>query len=234
MAAMKNKRYTFIIVGLLGIFLMGPIFLRIKPIYNLLSWYLDALSAEYKNTYFEVLANITGTFLAIAGALWVQRKVDRNEEKARAKKAALVVYYDFDLFFNDLVKFAEALEKSDQYIRSVVQEPSQGDWLKSDFIKSRKALPVHIDFNWIHTVADLQDAFNRDDLRLIYKVYGYIDDLAQILSKPENEVEMNDISSTRNLIRSELCDVTVAPRIEIRIRKDIQQIQERLKGFAEL
>ena len=87
------------------LFLVIPLFLRINWVYDSLSWFLQPLrKSEYKSSYIEIIGAILGTFLAVTGTLWTQRKIDSVMEQKEIQKRALIVYYVFCFAFNDLTK----------------------------------------------------------------------------------------------------------------------------------
>lgn len=78
---MNNKKYRntfFIIVSIIGgIFIVSPIILRVPFIRDFFSWFFRSLgNSDYKSSYIETFGAILGTFLAVTGTLWTQRKLD--------------------------------------------------------------------------------------------------------------------------------------------------------------
>ena len=45
-----------------------------------------------------------GSYIAVYGALWVQRKINEKEKINIQKKQACVIYYDLDFAFKDLIE----------------------------------------------------------------------------------------------------------------------------------
>lgn len=101
----RNTNMLFIIVSAISaVFILIPLILRIKLIYKVASWFLSPLG-EYGSSYVETLGAILGTFLAVTGALWTQRKIDEVQDRKELRESALIVYYDFEFVFNDVKRF---------------------------------------------------------------------------------------------------------------------------------
>ena len=82
------------------------------------SWFLSPLG-EYGSSYIETLGAILGTFLAITGALWTQRKIDEVQDKKELRESALIVYYDFEFEFSFSEKELIAVEEE---MKRIVKE----------------------------------------------------------------------------------------------------------------
>ena len=101
----RTPNILFIIVSAISAaFILIPLVLRIEFVYKAVSWFISPLG-EYGSSYIETLGAILGTFLAITGALWTQRKIDEVQDKKELRESALIVYYDFEFVFNDVKRF---------------------------------------------------------------------------------------------------------------------------------
>ena len=101
----RNPNILFMIVSAISAaFIFIPLILRIEFVYNAVSWFLSPLG-EYGGSYIETLGAILGTFLAVTGALWTQRKIDEVQDRKELRESALIVYYDFEFVFNDVKRF---------------------------------------------------------------------------------------------------------------------------------
>lgn len=94
---MNNKKCRntfFIIVSIIGvIFIVSPIILRIPIIRAFFSWFLKSLgSSDYKSGYIETFGAILGTFLAVAGTLWTQRKLDEVIFKKELRESEISLW----------------------------------------------------------------------------------------------------------------------------------------------
>lgn len=77
--------YTVMLV-ITGLFLIIPLLLRIPIVSSMVDWIMDGLViSDYKSSYLEVLGGIAGSWLAITGAIYTQRKFD-EEKKAEDEK----------------------------------------------------------------------------------------------------------------------------------------------------
>ena len=69
------------------IFVTSPVLLKNEWIYKWISSLLSPLKQEgYKSSYIETIGALLGTFLAISGALWTQRRIDRKKRKEHSKR----------------------------------------------------------------------------------------------------------------------------------------------------
>ena len=110
----KENPWFFISIVLTAIFIFSPLYLRCSWLSGMFSCFLLPLKEQgYKSSYIETLGAILGTFLAITGALWTQRRFEKEmqlkEEEKEAKREAenrrerfLIIYYDFRFVFDDI------------------------------------------------------------------------------------------------------------------------------------
>lgn len=78
-----------------AIIVLSPIILKASLANNFISWAISALKQQgYKSSYFEVTGTFVGSFLAITGALWTQRRIDENKEKQEEQNNSLIIFYD--------------------------------------------------------------------------------------------------------------------------------------------
>ena len=65
-----------------ALFLLIPLLLKIPFVSCVVSWLMDGFKiSDYKSAYLEVLGGIAGSWLAITGAIYTQRKFDDEKEK---------------------------------------------------------------------------------------------------------------------------------------------------------
>ena len=101
----KNTNILFMVVSAISaVFILIPLILRIELIYRAVSWFLRPLD-EFGSSYIETLGAILGTFLAVTGALWTQRRIDKVKDEKDLRESALIVYYDFEFAFKDIIRF---------------------------------------------------------------------------------------------------------------------------------
>lgn len=162
----KNRNILFAIICIIVImFIISPLLFRCPFIRRLFSWFLYPLNnSGYKSSYIETFGAILGTFLAVSGSLWAQRKIDKMSFEKEFRESALVVYYDFYFAFEDIKKFL------DEYF---LQKGGITDKLDFEiYRKIKKRYKIYIDDNWIHNVAKLSSKLSDGEIELIYKLYG--------------------------------------------------------------
>ena len=102
--ALKKKIFVIITVLIWSVVLiLVPVMLKLTWIKQLFLYLLSFTSnADYKIVYVEFWGTIIGSFIAIWGALFVQRKIDKKAELSIKQKYACVIYYDLFFAFKDL------------------------------------------------------------------------------------------------------------------------------------
>lgn len=82
----KMKSGTFIAMCVVTVlFIVMPLFLQVSVIRNAIEWILSGLKyQEYKSAYLGLVGGLLGSWLAITGAIYTQRKFDREKEEKRA------------------------------------------------------------------------------------------------------------------------------------------------------
>lgn len=82
----KMKSGTFIAMCVVTVlFIVMPLFLQVSVIRNAIAWILSGLRyQEYKSAYLGLVGGLLGSWLAITGAIYTQRKFDREKEEKRA------------------------------------------------------------------------------------------------------------------------------------------------------
>lgn len=80
---MKKIKYTYIAMAVITItVLIVPLLLKIPIVSGIISWVLMGLKdQEYKSAYLGIISSLMGSWLAISGAIYTQRKFD--DEKRR-------------------------------------------------------------------------------------------------------------------------------------------------------
>lgn len=90
----KTAYIAMLIITVL--FLLIPLLLKLPFISCAVSWIMGGFRiADYKSSYLEVLGGIAGSWLAITGAIYTQRKFDdeRKQEEKELKKQELYAKY---------------------------------------------------------------------------------------------------------------------------------------------
>ena len=229
----KPKNFLFWLGCFASIlFLMIPLVLHFFPAFeSCISLLLSPLkSVDYKTTYIETIGAILGTYMAITGAIWTQRKIDEVAEKKEITKAATIIYYDFDFAFKDFQKIL-GLYSSRNKCHSNLSSDEQVE----AFSKIINRYRVYVDNKWIANVANLADVVSSENLKRIYGLYGDISTIKSVLSPVNPDVD--DIKLSYSLIYkyfSFIFTFTDPVRIEIDIKDEWKELFSLIKEVAEI
>lgn len=173
----RKERWGFIfLLFITAMLVISPILMHIPLFSNFLSDFLSTLETqEYKGVYLEAISTLIGTFLAIYGALWTQRRIDSRDEVKKKRAALAVVYYDFDFAYKDLKEmFCEKKDGKFNKLK-ITQKTIIENMMK------QKTENLFIDEDWIKNVASLSDVFGEKTLKMIFQMYGKINTIKMIL-----------------------------------------------------
>lgn len=222
----KDNILFMISVCVVILFLGSPILLRIRAINYLVTFVLSPLKEQgYKSSYIETVGGMLGTFLAVTGALWTQRRIDLNNERNAVKKAAVIVYYDFKFAFEDIFAF----ERSYACIKPGTKNQYDD---RQYFIEYSRKIELYIDSNWIHNVAELCGALPDDDIKQIYKIYGDLETIKSAFEKDDEDIDTKLAHSIFVLIHRDICDLTLMPRIEVNHKVVNEKLMKKLEELA--
>ena len=230
----KPKNFLFWLGCFASIlFLMIPLVLHFFPAFeSCISLLLSPLkSVDYKTTYIETIGAILGTYMAITGAIWTQRKIDEVAEKKEITKAATIVYYDFDFAFKDFEKILGLYSSRIKCQSNVLSSDEQVE----AFSKIINRYRVYIDDKWITNVANLAVVVSSEELKRIYGLYGDISTIKSVLSSVNPDVD--DIKLSYSLIYkyfSFIFTFTDPVRIEIDIKDEWKELFSLIKEVAEI
>ena len=174
------------------LFALSPILLRFDFADKLFSNILIPLkSSDYKSSYVETLGALSGTFLgtflAVLGAIYTQKKFDNDSKRKETKESATIVYYDFSFAID---------ETKSNYINAMIMQCSSKEGAPYEwYTKLQKAYNVRIDKEWIHNVAKLCHVLKTTDIKLIYSIYGDLESLIDSLRKPLEGEEIHIVFS---------------------------------------
>jgi|GEM_PF-6160257 len=222
---MKKKIQIFLLLSItISIFIIiFPFILNIPYISFSISWFLQPLkNANYKIAYIGFIGSILGTYLAISGAIWVQKRERKKKEKDEIIKNATIVYYDIKLSCLELICMAK-----NTICRKIYLEP-----------------------NWIEKVAALPK--DRIDIQKIYNIYGRLynvklkleniknnmEDINNFIDQYEmkiiftNELYLDFCTSGNSILRDD--QTTDGVLIERYICNDIRNALIRLEDIAEI
>lgn len=80
----KNKKnITFVIMCVITVlFIILPLIMKITFVSDFIAWLMLALKyQEYKSAYLGIIGGLVGSWLAITGAIYTQRKFDKEKEE---------------------------------------------------------------------------------------------------------------------------------------------------------
>lgn len=174
----RKERWGFIfLLFITAMLVISPILMHIPLFSNFLSDFLSTLETqEYKGVYLEAISTLIGTFLAIYGALWTQRRIDSRDEVKKKRAALVVVYYDFKFAYEDLKDMIYGKSDSNKFYKSQI---TQETIIKN--IVKQKTENLFVDEDWIKNVASLSDVFGEKVLKMIFQMYGEINTIKMIL-----------------------------------------------------
>lgn len=156
----------FLVIGMISIlFITSPIWMNFEYLARIVSIFLLPLKKDgYKSSYIETMGALLGTFLAVSGALWTQRRIDSKKEKEKVRERTLIIYYDFKFVFDDV----KNLMSKYQYNASVKGNNFITSQDREFFKEYSKGLKVHIDQDWITHVASVSKLFTNEEIKKIY------------------------------------------------------------------
>lgn len=136
-------------------------------------------------------ATLIAVIITISSNRKEQERKSIEEKIERARKSALIIYYDFDFAFDNIIKF------KDQFPDSL---PT--DEVVKTYISNRKYLnQFYLDSNWINTVAQLKDStdFSIQEIKMIYEIYGHLMNIRKGLDVTDKEIITTAYDSMRSL-----------------------------------
>lgn len=227
----RNTNILFMVVSAISaVFIFIPLILRIELIHRAVSWFLRPLG-EYGSSYIETLGAILGTFLAVTGALWAQRKIDEVQDKKELRESALIVYYDFKFAFNDIAAFMRRYLSQQQKVCNILEDFEQ-------FKKTKEIshIYIYIDDNWIQNVAKLSYSLSSNEIQQIYKLYGDLNTIERAFNSSVNEMSQDDARSAYSIMFKDLCKITgtltTPMTIDASLKEDVQLIMDKLEKLS--
>ncbi len=186
---MENPLFFSSIV-ITTIFIICPLLLRNNRLVYIVSEFLKPLRKQgFKSSYVETLGAILGTFLAISGALWTQKRFDIKEENEKKREHILIVYYDFFFVFQDIYLCMNNYMHRRGKIENFLSD-------KSLFMYSVKYLKIYIHNEWVSNVASIAKYFTDEEVKKIYEIYGELSTIKNMFEKNLDditEIEMKNI-----------------------------------------
>lgn len=164
------------------VFLAIPLLLKISFFYEMAQFLLEDLGS-YKASYFEACGAMIGTFLAVSSAIYIQYKQEEKQKTYDIKKNATIIYWDIKMFYREHDILASRIK--DELTLYYAKEQTEEGVIER-FLKLREFSGVHIDANWISTVAELICVLGQSTIDDIYWFYGKITNLKKKLEQIDN------------------------------------------------
>lgn len=219
----------FIVVVATIIFVISPWWLSCEFLSNEISGILSSLKTEgYKSSYIETLGAILGTFLAITGALWTQKRFDKKAEEERKREHILIIYYDFYFVFQDIDRCMSSYMSERKKIENFLAD-------KELFRKCFSELEIYIHDEWIANVASIAKYFSHKDVKYIYEIYGELSTYKKILSKKE-DIPDDELNTTFKRMYGHIqpCMSLSDFAITVEFKGETKRIMELLKEVGEI
>lgn len=224
----------FLVIGMISIlFITSPIWMNFEYLARIVSIFLLPLKKDgYKSSYIETMGALLGTFLAVSGALWTQRRIDSKKEKEKVRERTLIIYYDFKFVFDDV----KNLMSKYQYNASVKGNNFITSQDRAFFKEYSKGLKVHIDQDWITHVASVSKLFTNEEIKKIYEIYGDFTTIKKIYDKPIESILDSEIDlafrKMNTWINLTISLNTLATNVEL--KDEITNLLKRIEVIGEL
>ncbi len=209
----RNAVITVIIVWIATLIII-PLLLKLPCIRQMVLYLLSFTNnADYKIAYVEFWGTIVGSFIAIWGALFVQRKIDEKAELSNRRKYACIIYYDLHFAFKDLKDIFD--ETKQNYGLKEINNQTDAE----KFCKVALGRKIYLNPTWIADVAQLNDVLSPTEIRMVYKYYGKLVDIDRALQSGDSE-------NIRKIFVKDICWIISDSKGDI--HNDIQKILDKL------
>ncbi len=221
------NNWVFIIIIVIAIaFFLSPLLLKVPIIHLLVSNILSEFSfVEYKTAYINTVGALLGTFLAVSGALFTQQREHKKNDIVRKQKIAIAIKTELRFILNSLLKFESA------YACIKPGTKNNYDDLKY-FIKYKKDIYIEIDTEWRNKIAEIYSVLSYNDIEQLYKIYMDLSLIESICNKDERLISKKEAYTVYKIIYRDLADLTIAPKIEIKLKKENEDILEKLDNLS--
>lgn len=193
----KIKTVYIVMIVITMLFLLIPMLLKIPVISAIVRWMMNGFKmSEYKSAYLGVLGGIAGSWLAITGAIYTQRKFDderKSEEETkrendRIRKETTVIIMCKELLWNEIIANHHFLYGKDGGFLNALEE-KQGNYHHDGNNKYRCE-------NWLI----IRQKVIEDNLECAIKVmelYKYYEFLSNFSGSAKEAVELSQIDFTK-------------------------------------
>lgn len=152
------------------LFLLSPSLLDYPWIYDKVDLFFKPLkNSEYKGAFIGASGGMIGSFLAITGALWVERRLAKDNNQKEIEKTALILYFDMTFFYQEVSPLATNIA----WILGIPDKSHK----ENRYMNFKNQVGVHFHSEWISLVASLKDILSQSEIEQIYAFYGNVSDL---------------------------------------------------------
>lgn len=227
-----KKRDLLFYVGWIigGFFILSPLFLRCPVVENALLCFLRPLKeSEYKICYIETFGAILGTFLAIYGTLWTQRKIGERTAKKELRENALIIYYDFDFALKDIIALMQTYFSSCSRYSDKLQDFQY-------FLACTQKYRMYLDSEWIRNVAKMSDVLSSKEMHEIYSLYGDLCTIGELFNSPQSEISEAEANRIYSLICTNFCfidkQMNDKTQIVVSLQNEVLAVLKKLAEFG--
>lgn len=218
-ATSKGKYIILILgLGLLGLISVSVVLINTGALAKVLSQTSTAGTDAWLGFIGNLLGAFIGAFLAVSGALWVQRVINAEKESLELRSAARFVYFDIVRGIGCLKKVA--------ILRSLHQ------W-------DNEPKSLHISDQWLNNLTKISVKLSRDDLELMYGLYTDILVLQHYLHEAyihnndaaAREIHNYAIEVAQKVLNEDLLDYLHIERREIPKEERLIRKEKAANGF---
>lgn len=181
---MIKKRYIYSVIMGIVVIVVFPYILRIEGVRNIIGdWLSFSDNLDYKVAYIQLIGGILGTFIAVYGALFVQREQQRVDEYKKKLESGRKIY-------NELNSCLEQLQNIFRETKIIyhLKEIEKDDIIK--FCAIAKGKKMFLKEDWVDNLVVAGDIFGVDDIIMIHKYYYKLYVIQQALeSNDEDEIQ---------------------------------------------
>ena len=192
----RNTQTRFAITAMITLILISaivfPLILRIPLIKKIALFSLSfTKNPDYQIAYVETWSVLIGSFIAIFGALWTQRKINSEEKRHALCKYACAVYYDLHFSFQELIRIHDETKRLHNL------EKIEGETAVLLFCQTAVGHELPFSQNWIDNLSNLSEELSPIYFERIYKCYTKLESINRALRsrKPDQifDVYVQDI-----------------------------------------
>lgn len=184
---MKIKKWAYFITGGITVMVISmPLLLYIPGAKNLVIMFLGALkTTDYKNAYIGILGSVIGSWLAVTGALYTQRKMDEEKERQESvRRTNNIRIVCREVLWNDIISNHRQLTCHDkEHLHHIISEIS-GYTVSQSF---SYRLQNWMDLRNRVIFENIDDSENIVHIMQLYKYYefmaNYAGDLGDVCKK---------------------------------------------------